>query len=58
MNKEHWNTVLLDTSTPRQDIESMIDVSYGLVIDKLKKNELLGLELKHGKWIKRWWIDT
>ena len=37
MNKEPWNTVLLDTSIPRQDIERMIDVSYGLSIDKLKK---------------------
>lgn len=27
MNKEPWNTVLLDTSIPRQDIERMIDVS-------------------------------
>ena len=58
MNKEHWNTVLLDTLIPRQDIERMIDVSNGLVRDKIKKNERLGRELKHGKWIKRWLRDT
>jgi len=36
----------------------MIDVSNGLVRDKIKKNERLGLELKHGKLIKRWLRDT
>ena len=44
MNKDHLNTVLLDTSIPRKDIERMIDVQYGLVIDKFEKNERLGLE--------------
>ena len=35
MNNEHWNTLVLDDSVPRGDIKRMIDVSYGLVIDKL-----------------------
>ena len=35
MNKELWNTLVLDDSVPRGDIKRMIDVSCGLVIDKL-----------------------
>lgn len=30
-NKEHWNTVILDGSIPRKDIERMIAESYELV---------------------------
>ena len=55
MNKEHWNTVILNNSIPGEDIERMIDVSYGLVIAKLKKGDRQGLELRNGKWITRWW---
>lgn len=32
-NKEHWNTIILDGSIPRKDIERMIDESYDLVTD-------------------------
>jgi predicted DNA-binding protein (MmcQ/YjbR family) len=32
MNKKHWNTVILDGSVPRSEIERMIDNSYHLVI--------------------------
>lgn len=32
MNKRHWNTVLLDGSVPRGEIERMIDNSYLLVV--------------------------
>lgn len=31
MNKEHWNTVILDGSIPDAQVEGMIDHSYGLV---------------------------
>ena len=49
MNKAHWNTVLLDGSIPRGEIERMIDRSYGLVVKKLTKNTREGLEVRHGK---------
>ena len=37
MNKEHWNTVILDGTVPREEIENMIETSYFLVIQNLKK---------------------
>ena len=55
MNKEHWNTVILNNSIAGEEIERMIDVSYGLVIRNLKKSDRLALELRYGKWITRWW---
>ena len=39
MNKRHWNTVIADNSIPEGDILWMIDHSYILVFDELKKNE-------------------
>ena len=45
MNKEHWNTVILNNSIAGEEIERMIDVSYGLVISNLKKSDRLALEL-------------
>ena len=32
MNKRHWNTVLLDHSIPRGELERMMDNSYELVV--------------------------
>ena len=55
MNKEHWNTVILNNSIAREEIERMIDVSYGLVVSNLKKSDRLTLESRYGKWITRWW---
>ncbi len=49
MNKAHWNTVILDGSIPRGEIERMIDRSYGLVVKGLKKAERLHLETTFGK---------
>jgi len=49
MNKAHWNTVLLDGSIPRGEIERMIDRSYGLVVKGLKKAERVALEVRHGR---------
>ena len=48
MNKTHWNTVLLDGSLPRGEIERMIDHSYALVVKKLKKAERTALEVRYG----------
>ena len=48
MNKAHWNTVILDGSIPRGEIERMIDHSYGLVVKGLPKAQRTALEIRHG----------
>ncbi len=35
MNKDHWNTVLLDGSIPEEELLTWIDESYELVVDNL-----------------------
>jgi predicted DNA-binding protein (MmcQ/YjbR family) len=35
MNKDHWNTVLLDGSIPEEELLTWIDESYKLVVDAL-----------------------
>ena len=37
LNKEHWNTVVLDGSIPEEGIRAMIDESYRLVVAGLSK---------------------
>jgi predicted DNA-binding protein (MmcQ/YjbR family) len=37
LNKEHWNTVILDGSIPEEGIRAMIDESYRLVVDGLSR---------------------
>ena len=49
MNKRHWNTVILDGSIPRGEIERMIDRSYALVVKKLPRTQRQALEIRHGK---------
>ena len=49
MNKKHWNTVFLDGSVPRPELERMIDRSYGLVVKGLKKIEREALLLSYGE---------
>jgi predicted DNA-binding protein (MmcQ/YjbR family) len=44
MNKEHWNTVIIDGSIEDAKITWMIDHSYGLVFKGLKKAEKLQIE--------------
>ena len=39
MNKRHWNTVLLDGSIPRGELERMMDNSYDLVVASLPARE-------------------
>ncbi len=48
MNKTHWNTVMLDGSIPRGEIERMIDRSYALVVKGLKKATRLAMEVRYG----------
>ena len=49
MNKEHWNTVILNGTVPKEEIEKMIDTSYSLVVGNLRKSDRLALEVKYGK---------
>ncbi len=37
MNKQHWNTVLLDASVPDNEIKRLIENSYMLVVKSLPK---------------------
>lgn len=46
MNKKHWNTVLLDGSIPRGEIERMIDLSWSLVVKGLPRRDRDVLQLK------------
>ena len=49
MNKRHWNTVVLDGSIPRGELERMIDNSYSLVVRSMTRAERLPLEIRYGK---------
>jgi len=44
MNKEHWNTIILDDSVPEDLIQKMITDSYDLIVKKLTKKERDKLE--------------
>jgi predicted DNA-binding protein (MmcQ/YjbR family) len=37
MNKQHWNTVILDGAVPDEELLQMVDESYMLVLGKLPK---------------------
>ncbi|SHJ45872.1 MmcQ/YjbR family DNA-binding protein [Parasporobacterium paucivorans] len=39
VNKEHWNSIILDGTVPDKDIERMIAESYELTKEKLKKRK-------------------
>lgn len=45
MNKQHWNTVLLDASVPENEIKRMIENSYALVVKSLPKAQRPRLSL-------------
>jgi len=45
MNKEHWNTVVLDGSVPAEEVLGMIHHSYELVVGGLKKADRARLDL-------------
>ena len=47
MNKQNWNTIILDGSVPRGEIERMIDNSYALIVKSLKKVDRMQLELHY-----------
>jgi predicted DNA-binding protein (MmcQ/YjbR family) len=39
MNKKHWNTVTIDNSIPENELLEMVDHSYNLVVEGLKKSD-------------------
>jgi predicted DNA-binding protein (MmcQ/YjbR family) len=39
MNKAQWNTIILDGSIPKGEIERMIDNSFMLVVSKMTKKD-------------------
>lgn len=45
LNKEHWNTVLLDGSVPAAELYWMIDHSHALIIKSLTKAEKASLNI-------------
>ncbi|MBL4569935.1 MAG: MmcQ/YjbR family DNA-binding protein [Alcanivorax sp.] len=49
MNKKHWNTIKLDGSIPRGEIERMIDHSYALVVGGLPKKVREAMAVRHGR---------
>jgi predicted DNA-binding protein (MmcQ/YjbR family) len=49
MNKQHWNTVILDGSIPGGEIERMIDNSFALVVRGLPRTTRQALAIRHGK---------
>jgi len=42
LNKEHWNSIILDGTIPDKDIGTMIDESYALMADKKKRTAKRG----------------
>lgn len=36
LNKEHWNTVILDGTVPDEDVKRMIAESYDLIVARKK----------------------
>lgn len=44
MNKQHWNTIVLDGNLPGDLVAELIDHSYDLVVRGLKKAEREKLE--------------
>jgi len=43
LNKNHWNTVILDNSIPESELFQMIDDSYQLIVKRLKKADQVKL---------------
>lgn len=48
MNKRHWNTVVLDGSVPRGEIERMMDNSFMLVVHGMALKDQQSILLKTG----------
>ena len=51
MNKRHWNTVVLDGSIPRGELERMIDNSFDLVLASLPARERNAIALQRDRGV-------
>ncbi len=38
-NKKHWNTIIVDGSIPQREIVEMMDHSYAMVVQGLKRSD-------------------
>jgi len=47
MNKEHWNTVILDGDVPAEILDKMIDESWRLVVSGLSRKNKDELNAQH-----------
>jgi len=45
MNKAQWNSVILDGSIPKGEIERMMDNSYMLVVSKMTKKDQASIQI-------------
>ena len=45
MNKKHWNTIILDDTVPKGEIERMMDNSFLLVVKGMTKADRRSIEL-------------
>lgn len=52
MNKRHWNTVILDGSIPRGEVERMIENSYQLVVAGVPAKARKALQRRTGQKIR------
>lgn len=44
LNKKHWNTVDANADVPSEKVYEMIDMSYGLILKSLRRQERQELE--------------
>ncbi|MFB5675194.1 MmcQ/YjbR family DNA-binding protein [Paenibacillus terreus] len=47
MNKEHWNTLILDGELPEQEIHEMVNHSFELTRPKIKKRKQVNSNSAH-----------
>ena len=49
MNKDHWNTVILDADVVDDELADWVDESYALVVERLPRRERECLRLPGGE---------
>jgi len=49
MNKDHWNTVILDADVVDNELADWVDESYALVVERLPRRERERLRLPGGE---------
>lgn len=52
MNKQHWNTIIMDGSLSRKLVFSLIDHSYELIVESLPKGKKEELKTLTNKFLK------